>query len=108
MDQPRLGRPTGRSLCDLAQQWNVPVDINAVDYYQEQVSAIKSMLPEDFKRWYHSSNIAEAHKEYIKMLGKEAHLTSIIPQATMQRSSRSVVTLSWVGMKLGTWTSSCC
>ena len=47
------------------------MDINAVDYYQEQVSAIKSMLPEDFKQWYNSSNIAEARKEYIKMLGKE-------------------------------------
>ena len=29
------------------------------------------MLPEEFKRWFHSGRVAEAHKEFIKLLGKE-------------------------------------
>ena len=47
------------------------MDIDSVEYYSEQESAIRSMLPEDFKKWYNSSNIADARKEYIKMLGKQ-------------------------------------
>ena len=50
----------------------MPKDIDSAEYYSEQESAIKSMLPEDFKKWYYSSNIAEARKEHIKMLGRDA------------------------------------
>ena len=50
----------------------MPKDIDSAEYYSEQESAIKSMLPEDFKKWYYSSNIAAARKEYIKMLGRDA------------------------------------
>ena len=59
-DAPRLSRPKGRSLGDLSQEWGIPKDIDPAEYYSEQESSIKSMLLEDFKKWYYSSNIADA------------------------------------------------
>ena len=50
----------------------MPKDIDPAEYYSEQESAIKSMLLEDFKKWYYSSSIAATQKEYIKMLGRDA------------------------------------
>ena len=68
-EAPWLNRPNGRSLGDVANKWGIPADIDPVEYHIEQESAIKSKLPKDFKRWYNSSNIAEARKEYMKLLG---------------------------------------
>jgi len=53
----------------LAEEWGIPPDIDPAEYHIEQESAIKSKLPKDFKRWYNSTNIAEARKEYMKNLG---------------------------------------
>ena len=66
---PRPSRPKGRSLGGLAEEWGIPPDIDPAEYHIEQESAIKSKLLKDFKRWYNSTNIAEARKEYMKILG---------------------------------------
>ena len=68
-EAPQPGRPKGRSLGGLAEEWGIPLDINPAEYHIEQESVIKSKLPKDFKRWYNSTNIAEARKEYMKNLG---------------------------------------
>ena len=68
-EAPWLSRPKGRSLGGLAEEWGIPPDINPAEYHIEQESAIKSKLPKDFKRWYNSTNITEARKEYMKILG---------------------------------------
>ena len=53
----------------MSSDWGIPEDIDPAEYHIEQESMIKSKLPKDFKRWYNSSNIAEARKEYMKLLG---------------------------------------
>ena len=68
-EAPQLSRPKGRSLGGLAEEWGIPLDIDPAEYHIKQESAIKSKLLKDFKRWYNSSNIAEARKEYMKLLG---------------------------------------
>ena len=70
-EAPRPSRPKGRSLGGLAEEWGIPPDIDPAEYHIEQESAIKSKLPKDFKRWYNSTNIAEARKEYMKILGRD-------------------------------------
>ena len=59
--QTRPTRPQNRSLSTLTDEWGENIgDVNLTDYNTETESAMKRMLPDKFKKWYHSSKVTEA------------------------------------------------
>ena len=77
--QTRPNRPQGRPLGTLTEEWGENFgDVNLTDYDAQTESEMKRLLPDEFKKWYHSSKVKEARIQLMKMQAiLSCHLMSI-------------------------------